>query len=63
MAHSRLFRLGGADNGGRTKFVGFNALLTAAYYCSSTEIVDFLLEKGCNPSERDARGYVKFLCC
>ncbi|KAI0255298.1 hypothetical protein BJV78DRAFT_1151713 [Lactifluus subvellereus] len=40
----------------RTKFIGFNALLAAAYYCSSTEMVDFLLEKGCDPGERDVRG-------
>jgi ankyrin repeat protein len=40
----------------RAKFVGFNALLAAAYYCSSAELVDFLLEKGCDPNERDARG-------
>jgi len=38
------------------KFVGFNALLAATYCCSSTEIVDFLLEKGCDPSESDTRG-------
>ena len=38
------------------RFVGFNALLAAAYYCSGTEIVDFLLEKGCDPTERDTRG-------
>ncbi|KAH9970349.1 ankyrin repeat-containing domain protein, partial [Lactifluus volemus] len=48
----------------RSKFVGFNALLTAAFYCSSTEIVDFLLERGCNPSERDARGWnIYHLAC
>jgi len=46
----------GADSEARSKFVGFNALLAAAYYCSGAEIVDFLLEKGCDPSERDARG-------
>jgi hypothetical protein len=39
----------------RTKFVGFNALLVAAFYRSNTGIVDFLLAKGCGPSERDAR--------
>ncbi|KAF8260330.1 hypothetical protein EI94DRAFT_1780506 [Lactarius quietus] len=48
----------------RVKLVGFNALLTAAYYCSGTEIVDFLLEKGCDPSERDARGWdIYHLAC
>jgi hypothetical protein len=30
--------------------------LAAAFYCSNTEIVGFLLEKGCDPCERDARG-------
>ncbi|KAI9451557.1 hypothetical protein BJY52DRAFT_1297191 [Lactarius psammicola] len=44
----------------RVRFLGFNTLLAAAYYCSGTEIVDFLLEKGCDPSERDTRG-VKFV--
>jgi hypothetical protein len=43
------------------RFVGFNLLLAAAYFCSGTEIVDFLLEKGCDPSERDTRGYVSYL--
>jgi hypothetical protein len=33
-----------------------NVLLAAAFYCSNTEIVGFLLEKGCDPCERDARG-------
>lgn len=48
----------------RTKFVGVTALLAAASYCSSTEIVDFLLEKGCDPSERDARGWnIYHLAC
>ncbi|KAH9022591.1 hypothetical protein EDB84DRAFT_1564938 [Lactarius hengduanensis] len=41
----------------RVRFIGFNPLLTAAYYCSGTEIVDLLLEKGCDPSERDFRGW------
>lgn len=41
----------------RVRFVGFNALLAVAHYCSGTEIVDFLLEKGCDPSERDIRGW------
>ncbi|KAI0303314.1 hypothetical protein B0F90DRAFT_1710051 [Multifurca ochricompacta] len=48
----------------RVKFIGFNALLAAAYYCSSTEIVNFLLEKGCDPSDRDARGWnIYHLAC
>ncbi|KAI9451558.1 hypothetical protein BJY52DRAFT_1297200 [Lactarius psammicola] len=48
----------------RARFVGFNALLAAAYYCSGTEIVDFLLEKGCDPSERDTRGWnIYHLAC
>ncbi|KAI9462535.1 hypothetical protein F5148DRAFT_1286433 [Russula earlei] len=48
----------------RTKFVGFNALLTAAYYCSSSEIVDFVLERGCDPRERDPRGWnIYHLAC
>ena len=38
------------------RFVGFNLLLAAAYYCSGTKIVDFLLDKGCDPSELDTRG-------
>ncbi|KAI0059307.1 ankyrin [Artomyces pyxidatus] len=41
----------------RVQFVGFNAFLTAAFSASSPEIIDFLLEKGCDPSERDARGW------
>jgi ankyrin repeat protein len=45
---------------GSVRFVGFNALLAAAYRCSSTDIVDFLLEKGCDPSERDIRMWVLF---
>ncbi|KAH9007478.1 hypothetical protein EDB84DRAFT_1572846, partial [Lactarius hengduanensis] len=48
----------------RVRFVGFNALLAAAYYCSGTEIVDFLLGKGCDPSERDSRGWnIYHLAC
>ncbi|KAH8995819.1 hypothetical protein EDB86DRAFT_3243523 [Lactarius hatsudake] len=48
----------------RVRFVGFNALLAAAYYCSGTEIVDFLLEKGCDPRERDSRGWnIYHLAC
>ncbi|KAH9017611.1 ankyrin repeat protein [Lactarius pseudohatsudake] len=48
----------------RVRFVGINPLLAAAYYCSGTEIVDFLLEKGCDPSERDSRGWnIYHLAC
>ncbi|KAH9180206.1 hypothetical protein EDB89DRAFT_2061917 [Lactarius sanguifluus] len=48
----------------RVRFGGFNALLAAAYYCSGTEIVDFLLEKGCDPGERDSRGWnIYHLAC
>ncbi|KAI0317674.1 hypothetical protein OF83DRAFT_1283227, partial [Amylostereum chailletii] len=51
----------------RTKFSGFNALLSAAWgsaVLSATwgesggpEMIDFLLSKGCSPSERDIRGW------
>ncbi|KAH9020875.1 hypothetical protein EDB84DRAFT_1441656 [Lactarius hengduanensis] len=41
----------------RVKTMSFNPLLAAAYYCIGTEIVDLLLEKGCDPSERDFRGH------
>ncbi|KAH9034041.1 hypothetical protein EDB83DRAFT_1786796 [Lactarius deliciosus] len=41
----------------RVRTMGFNPLLAAAYYCIGTEIVDLLLEKGCDPSERDFRGW------
>ncbi|KAF8265333.1 hypothetical protein EI94DRAFT_356458 [Lactarius quietus] len=41
----------------RVRFVGFTPLLASAYYGSGTELVDFLLEKGCDPSERDTRGW------
>ncbi|KAH8991545.1 hypothetical protein EDB92DRAFT_2114535 [Lactarius akahatsu] len=41
----------------RVKTMSFNPLLAAAYYCICTEIVDLLLEKGCDPSERDFRGW------
>ncbi|THH17575.1 hypothetical protein EW146_g3245, partial [Bondarzewia mesenterica] len=41
----------------RIKFNGFNALLLAAYVSCDTDIVDFFLNKGCDPSERDARGW------
>ncbi|KAH8995800.1 hypothetical protein EDB86DRAFT_3077358 [Lactarius hatsudake] len=48
----------------RVRSIGFNPLLTAAYYCSGTEIVDLLLEKGCDPSERDFRGWnIYHLAC
>ncbi|KAH9034021.1 hypothetical protein EDB83DRAFT_2296389 [Lactarius deliciosus] len=48
----------------RVKFIGFNPLLAAAYCCSGTEIVDLLLEKGCDPSERDFRGWnIYHLAC
>ncbi|KAH9170811.1 ankyrin repeat-containing domain protein [Lactarius sanguifluus] len=48
----------------RVRFVGINPLLAAAYFCSGTEIVDFLLEKGCDPSERDFRGWnIYHLAC
>ena len=42
----------------RIKFVGFNALLLAAHVSCDTAIFNFLLEKGCDPTERDNRGYV-----
>ncbi|KAF8267587.1 hypothetical protein EI94DRAFT_1801491 [Lactarius quietus] len=41
----------------RVRFVGFTPLLASAYCGSGTELVDFLLEKGCDPSERDSRGW------
>ncbi|KAH9170814.1 hypothetical protein EDB89DRAFT_2230439 [Lactarius sanguifluus] len=41
----------------RVRTMSFNPLLAAAYYCIGTEIVDLLLEKGCDPSERDFRGW------
>ncbi|KAH9034042.1 hypothetical protein EDB83DRAFT_2296416 [Lactarius deliciosus] len=48
----------------RVRFVGISPLLAAAYYCSGMEIVDFLLEKGCDPSERDFRGWnIYHLAC
>ncbi|KAI9433857.1 hypothetical protein H4582DRAFT_1982964 [Lactarius indigo] len=48
----------------RVRFVGINPLLAAAYYCSGVEIVDLLLEKGCDPSERDSRGWnIYHLAC
>ncbi|KAI9433859.1 hypothetical protein H4582DRAFT_1856238 [Lactarius indigo] len=48
----------------RVRFIGFNPLLAAAFYCSGIEIVDFLLEKGCDPSERDSRGWnIYHLAC
>ncbi|KAI9433880.1 hypothetical protein H4582DRAFT_2081568 [Lactarius indigo] len=48
----------------RVRFIGFNPLLAAAYYCSGTEIMDLLLEKGCDPSERDFRGWnIYHLAC
>ncbi|KAH9057582.1 hypothetical protein EDB87DRAFT_1686168 [Lactarius vividus] len=48
----------------RVRLIGFNPLLAAAYYCIGTEIVDLLLEKGCDPSERDFRGWnIYHLAC
>ncbi|KAI0059327.1 ankyrin [Artomyces pyxidatus] len=41
----------------RVKFAGFNAFLTAAFSASNPDIIDFLLEQGCDPSVRDARGW------
>ncbi|KAH9017612.1 ankyrin repeat-containing domain protein [Lactarius pseudohatsudake] len=41
----------------RVRTMSFNPLLAAAYSCIDTEIVDLLLEKGCDPSERDFRGW------
>ena len=42
----------------RIKFLGFNALLLAAHVSCDTAIFDFFLEKGCDPTELDNRGYV-----
>ncbi|KAH8995817.1 hypothetical protein EDB86DRAFT_1066941 [Lactarius hatsudake] len=48
----------------RVRTMSFNPLLAAAYYCIGTEIVDLLLEKGCDPSERDFRGWnIYHLAC
>ncbi|KAI0263726.1 hypothetical protein BC834DRAFT_290264 [Gloeopeniophorella convolvens] len=48
----------------RVKYVGLNALLVAAYYAVDNAIVDLLLEKGCDPSERDPRGWnIYHLAC
>jgi len=47
------------DNVCSVKFAGVNGLMLAAHICS-IEIFDFLLQKGCDPSQRDMRGYVSF---
>ncbi|KAI0318031.1 hypothetical protein OF83DRAFT_1171478 [Amylostereum chailletii] len=45
----------------KTKFTGFNFLLSAAWGLGGPEMIDFLLSKGCSSSERDIRGYMEHL--
>ncbi|KAA1478658.1 ankyrin [Dentipellis sp. KUC8613] len=41
----------------RLKFVSVSGLTLAAYCNCSTDIIDFFLEKGCDPTLRDIRGW------